>query len=293
MKKLLPLFPLLILSTVTLCNLHAEEAVSAQPKLEALWHTKDLRVPESVLWYQQQSNGKTDTLLFVSEIDGQGNAADGVGGIAILNTDGSIRQKDWLRGLNAPKGLAVYQGKLYIADLTEVVIVDVASAKILKKIKAPDSVFLNDVTVDAKGVVYISDTRKNRIYKLEQNLISIWLDNVEVVNGLKVVGEQLYIAASDKLLKLDLTDNSKNIKQVAIGFAERADGLEPVGNGDFIVSCWAGLVYYVSADGRIKELLDTRALQLNTADIGWDQTTNTLYIPTFFGNSVQAYKLSD
>lgn len=287
-------FPLLLCFLPALMSpvVLAEEALSSQPALEASWHTKELRVPESVLWYRQQSNGKTDTLLFVSEIDGQGNAVDGVGGVAVLNTDGSIRQKDWLRGLNAPKGLAVYQGKLYIADLTEVVIVDIASAKILKKIKAPDSVFLNDVTVDTKGVVYISDTRKNRIYKLEQDQISSWLENVEAANGLKVVGEQLYIAAGDKLLKVDLTDNNKTVSQVAIGFAERADGLEPVGNGDFIVSCWAGLVYYVSADGRIKELLDTRALQLNTADIGWDASTNTLYIPTFLGNSVQAYKLS-
>jgi sugar lactone lactonase YvrE len=292
MKSFFPLL-LCLLPVMMPPLLLAEEAVSNQPALEALWHTKDLRVPESVLWHQQQNNGKTDTLLFVSEIDGQGSAADGVGGVALLNSDGTIRNKDWLRGLNAPKGLAVYQGKLYIADLTEVVIVDISSAKILQKIKAPDSVFLNDVTVDAKGVVYISDTRKNRIYKLEQNQISIWLDNVEAANGLKVVGEQLYIAAGDKLLKLDLTDNSKTIKQVAIGFAERADGLESVGNGDFIVSCWAGLVYYVSADGSIKELLDTRALKLNTADIGWDQATRTLYIPTFLGNSVQAYQLSN
>ena len=269
----------------------AEEAVSSQTTLEALWHTKALRVPESVLWYQQHNEGKTDSLLFVSEIDGQGSAADGVGGVALLNTDGSIRHKDWLRGLNAPKGLATYQGKLYIADLTEVVIVDIASAKILQKITAPDSVFLNDVTVDAKGRVYISDTRKNRIYKLEQQKISVFLDNVEAANGLTVVEEQLYIAAGDKLLKTDLSAAQSNITQVAIGFAERADGLEPVGNGDFIVSCWAGLVYYVSADGRIQQVLDSRELKLNTADIGWDAATKTLYIPTFLGNSVQAYKL--
>src|SRR3990167_1715771 len=269
------IFPVLfcLLPAVFSCTLVAEENLSGQPELQALWHTKALRVPESVLWYQQHSEGKTDSLLFVSEIDGQGSAADGVGGVALLNTDVSIRHKDWLRGLNAPKGLAAYQGKLYIADLTEVVIVDIASAKILQKISAPDSVFLNDVTVDAKGRVYISDTRKNRIYKLEQNQIGSWLENVEAANGLKVVEEQLYIAAGDKLLKVDLSDHSKTITQVAIGFAERADGLEPVGNGDFIVSCWAGLVYYVSADGRIQQLLDSRELKLNTADIGWDAAT--------------------
>lgn len=286
-------FPLLLYFLPALMSpaLLAEEAISNEPALEALWHSKDLRVPESVLWYQQQTNGNTDRLLFVSEIDGQGSAADGMGGIAVLNTDGSVRNKDWLRGLNAPKGMAVFQNKLYIADLTEVVVVDIASAKILQKITAPDAVFLNDVTVDDQGRVFISDTRKNRIYKLEQNQISIWLEHVAAANGLKVVDEQLYIAAGDKLLNVDLADPNKAITPVAVGFAERADGLEPVGNGDFIVSCWAGLVYYVSADGKITELLDTRALKLNTADIGWDQATKTLYIPTFFGNSVQAFQL--
>lgn len=290
MKSCISLLPGFLLALITSTVL-AEEAVSNQPVLESLWHTKELRVPESVLWYQQQNNGNTDSFMFVSEIDGPGNAADGVGGVSLLNTDGSIRQKDWLRGLNAPKGLAVFQGKLYIADLTEVVIVDIASAKILQKIKAPDAVFLNDVAINAKGVVYISDTRKNRIYKLEQDQISSWLENVEAANGLKVVGEQLYIAAGDKLLNIDLAAHSKTITQVAVGFSEKADGLEALSNGDFIVSCWAGLVYYVSADGTVTELLDTRALKLNTADIGWHQATHTLFIPTFFGNSVKAFKL--
>lgn len=185
----------------------------------------------------------------------------------------------------------MFQGKLYIADITELVIVDIASAKVVKKIKAPDAVFLNDVAVDAKGAVYISDTRINRIYKLEQDQLSVWLDNVVAANGLTVVAGQLYIAAADKLLKVDLTDSTKTITQVAAGFAERADGVEPVGNGDFIVSCWAGLVYYVYADGRIEQLLDSREQKLNTADIGWDAGTKTLYIPTFLGNSVRAFQL--
>lgn len=292
MKTLLPFLLSLTVPMLITPIVVAEEAVTTTPTLQALWQTDGLRVPESVLWHQQQNNDKTDTLLFVSEIDGKGNEADGVGGVALLNTDGSIRDKDWLRGLNAPKGLALYQGKLYIADLTEVVVVDIASAKILNKIKAPDAVFLNDVTVDSKGVVYISDTRVNRVYKLEQNNISVFLDNVAAANGLKVVAEQLYIAAGDKLLRTDLTAKDKTPVQVAVGFAERADGVEAVGNGDFIVSCWAGLVYYVYADGRIEELLDSRTSKLNTADIGWDAATKTLFIPTFFGNSVQAYKLN-
>ncbi|SEH79471.1 hypothetical protein SAMN05660691_01474 [Rheinheimera pacifica] len=259
--------------------------LSAKPQLELLWQTEGLRVPESVLVHQQQN----DKFLFVSEIDGEGNAADGEGGVALLNTDGSMREHNWLRGLNAPKGLAQYQGKLYVADLTELVIIDIATAKVTAKIPAPDAVFLNDVTVDEHGVVYISDTRKNRVYKYAEGSISIWLEDIIAANGLKSIGSDLYIAAADLLLK---ADKNGEITQIAKGFSQRADGLEPVGNGDFIVSCWAGIIYYVYADGRMEAILDTQQQKLNTADIGWDAKTNTLYVPTFFGNSVSAYKLT-
>lgn len=259
--------------------------LSAAPQLELLWQTDGFRVPESVLVHQQQQ----DKFLFVSEIDGAGSAADGEGGIALLNTDGSLRTHNWLRGLHAPKGLAQFNGNLYVADLTELVIVDIATATVTAKIPVPDAVFLNDVTVDDNGVVYISDTRKNVVYRYKDGVISIWLENIVAANGLKSIGSDLYIAAADLLLK---ADNSGEITQVAKGFDERADGLEPVGNGDFIVSCWAGLIYYVKADGSMTELLDTRQQKRNTADIGWDPQSQTLYVPTFAGNSVAAYRLT-
>jgi outer membrane protein assembly factor BamB len=256
----------------------------ATPQLELLWHTKDLRVPESVLL----GTAASQPTLFVSEIEGQSNTADAQGGIALLNVDGSIRQHNWLRGLNAPKGLASFDGKLYVADMTELVVIDIATAKVLEKISAPDAVFLNDVAVDAKGTVYVSDTRKNRLYRLQQNKLSPWLENVEAANGLTFVGDQLFIAAGDKLFT---ADEQGKLTIVAQGFAERADGVEHVGNGDFIVSCWAGLVYYVHANGKLDLLLDNRPHQLNTADIGWDHAKQILYVPTFLGNSVQAYQL--
>lgn len=259
--------------------------LSAKPTLELLWQTDGLRVPESVLVHTQQD----DTFLFVSEIDGEGNVADGAGGIALLNTDGTMRDHNWLRGLNAPKGLAQYQGKLYVADLTELVIIDIASATVVAKIPAPDAVFLNDVTVDEHGVVYISDTRKNRVYKYEAGNISIWLEEIIAANGLKSIGSDLYIAAADLLLK---ANKNGELTQIAKGFSQRADGVEQLNNGNFIISCWAGIIYFVYADGRMEPILDTQQQKSNTADIGWDAVTNTLYVPTFLGHAVAAYRLS-
>lgn len=259
-------------------------SLAAQPALQKIWETDGLRVPESVLVYQHDN----EKFLFVSEIDGKGDEADGKGGVARLSTDGKILEHNWVRGLNAPKGLATYQGKLYVADLTEVVVIDIATATVEQKIPAEDAIFLNDVTVDEKGIVYVSDTRKNRVYRLENNTISIWLEDIEAANGLKVIEGDLYIAANDKLLK---SDGEKNITEIASGFEQRADGLEPIGNGDFLVTCWAGIIYYVYADGRIEKLADTQQEKVNTADLGWDPQTQTLYVPTFFTNSVIAFKL--
>ncbi|GGW55398.1 SMP-30/gluconolactonase/LRE family protein [Alishewanella tabrizica] len=266
-------------------NAMQDDKLNTAPVLTEVWQTSGLRVPESVLVHQQQN----DRYLFVSEIEGQANSADGQGGIAILNLDGSIRQQNWLRGLNAPKGMAVFEGKLYVADITELVIIDIARAEVISKIPAPDAVFLNDVTIDQQGVVTISDTRKNRLYRYQNHTLSIWLEDIDAANGVKAIADTLYVAANDRLLKID---HQKNITLVAQGFAERADGLVQVAEGHFIVSCWAGLIYYVNDKGHIVELLDSRETKLNTADLGWDAESNTLYVPTFLGNSVRAFQLT-
>ena len=92
-------------------------AWAADPhKLDQLWLAEGLRTPESVLFYKTE----TETVLFVSEIEGEGAAVDGKGGIAKLGTDGKIVNQDWVRGLNAPKGLAYHEDLLYVADITEV-----------------------------------------------------------------------------------------------------------------------------------------------------------------------------
>src|SRR5690606_24784704 len=155
------------------------------------WSTKDLRTPESVLVHKTG----TDKYLLVSEIEGDGAALDGKGGIAKLSMSGEILDQDWVRGLNAPKGMAVHKQKLYVADVNELVVIDVASQKIEAKIHVPDSVFLNDVAVDEKGVVYVSDTRTNKIHRFVNNKPEVFLENIASANGLYTSGKNLIIGA--------------------------------------------------------------------------------------------------
>jgi hypothetical protein len=69
------------------------------------------------------------------------------------------------------------------------------------------------------------------------------------------------------------------------------DGIENVKGNEFIVSVWSGAVWYVHADGEKQLLFDGKAVDTKTADIGWDPATKTVYVPTFFKNTVVAYKV--
>jgi hypothetical protein len=251
-------------------------------KLEKLWETDTVvRVPESVLPDVKKG------VLYVSEIDGNPNAVDGKGGVAKITVDGKIIDLDFTTGLNAPKGLGRFGNDLYAADLSEVVVIDINTGKVKNKIAIDSAKALNDITVDDKGVVYVSDSKTKKIHRIENGLVTTFLTNIGGVNGLKVIGADLYILGGQKFMKADSKGNLTQITMLSCG----GDGLEPVGNGDFLITCWSGHIFYVTADGKIETLLDILEKKVNTADLAYDTVKHILYVPTFWGKKVMAFKL--
>lgn len=273
MKKLI--IPLLLISAM---------AASAQEhKLVKLWETDSVvAVPESVL------PDLKNNILYVSLIDGGGWDVDGKGGIAKLGTDGKKYNPGWVGGMNAPKGLGRYGNRIYAADISEVVVVDIPTRKIIKKIAIEGASGLNDITVSDRGVVYVSDSKTSRIWKITNNIPSLYLENVKGANGLKAIKGDLIYAEGPSLLRADAQKKITKIAEVP----ESIDGIEPVGHGDFIVTAWVGYIYYVHANGRVDLLLDTHLEKKNTADIGYDPVKRVLYVPTFLAKRVTAYKLN-
>ena len=68
------------------------------------------------------------------------------------------------------------------------------------------------------------------------------------------------------------------------------DGLIILGDGNYVASKWVGEIYFVSGDGQTL-LLDTKAEESNTADVGFIPEENLVLVPTFMKNKVVAYKL--
>ena len=263
----------------------SNKCYSQKHQLVKLWETDTVfKVPESVLY-----DGKNT--LYVANIDGTDPwGKDGKGSVGKMGSDGKNIMVEWVTGLNCPKGMGLNNGKLYVADLTELVVIDITSGTIEKKISVPGSDRLNDVSVDQKGVVYVSDSRARKVFKIEDEKIDVILDSFKLKgpNGVLKHKDDLYVLDAGSMYKMN-KDNS--LTRVTEGMDGGTDGIENVKGNEFIISCWAGTVWYVNEDGTKELLMDGRPDKKNSADIGFDAKSKTVFIPSFWRNTVAAYEV--
>jgi len=284
MKKTLVTLGVMLLATAAQAAENSAGTVNAH-KLTKAWETEaTLKTPESVRFDARRK------VLYVSNIDGEPWAADGKGSIAKVGLDGKVIAAEWVTGLDCPKGLALSDdGKwLYAADIGGVVVIDIKAGKIKNKIAIPDGIQLNDLVND-KGTLYVSDSKGKKVYAVKGKKVSVHLDEkvLKGPNGLFVHKGVLYVLDDNSLNRVE---PDKSLKKIAIEMPGGADGLENVtGGDDFTVTAWSGAVWYVNKDGTKELLFDGKAEKTNTADTGWDPATKTLYVPTFFKNTVIAF----
>ncbi len=260
--------------------------VAVSQTLQLKWSTDTLlRIPESVL-FDAKAN-----VLYVSNIVGKSNEKDGNGFISKLSPDGKIISLQWCAtGLNAPKGMGISDGKLFVADLTGVAVIDLGTGKNLNRYELDGAQFLNDITVDKKGRVYVSDSQTGKIHLIDDNKTDVYFDgskDFKRVNGLLALQDGLYVADAGSGVNYKLDNNKQLTKytETALG----ADGIVALGKNEYIVSSWGGEVYFVDANAKATKLLDTKDQKLNSADVDYNQKTHTLFVPTFNGNRVMAY----
>lgn len=259
-------------------------AFTQQHSLVKMWETDSLmKVPESVL------PDFKNRVLYVSNIDGTDPwVKDNKGSIGKIGLDGKIISVEWVRGLHAPKGMGKFRNNLYVADLTDIVVIDIQKGEIIKRIPVPNAEGLNDITIDPKGTIYVSDSKAKRVYMVKGNNANPYLEGLQSPNGILWHKESLYVLDKGGLYKVEY---DRKLTKLADGMEGGTDGVEAVYDKEFIVSCWAGVIYYVNADGTRDILLDTRNEKRNTADIGYDPALRIIFVPTFWKNTVVAYKL--
>lgn len=254
--------------------------------LKFLWETENkLEVPESVCYDEDRD------LLYISNISGNPTEKDQNGFISRVSLNGEIKDLKWVEGLNAPKGMGITGGYLYVTDIDRVHKIDLESGTVEQTFTVDEAKFLNDIAVRTNGEVYISDMVTSKIYRIKNNQIALWLSDEKLnrTNGLFTTANYLYIGMADRIIRTSYTaKNIENYIQNTVGI----DGLEHYQGDSFLFSDWQGRVFIGGPDQKPVKVLDTRSVKKNAADIEYSKTYNMLFVPTFSANTVAAYEVS-
>ena len=278
-------------------------------KINKLWETRnDLKNPESVAYAPKQD------VLFVSNINGKPTQKDQNGFISkVSSSNGSVIELNWVTGLNAPKGIAISNnnGTLYVSDITDLVEINIANGKIMKRFNAPGSAFLNDVVSDNQGNIYVSDTITNTIYKLDGNnnisSLQTWLQSPQLngPNGLHVDNSKnrLIVASLGNMSKPGAGIEVVDLKNKSITTLGKEGTSSPIGGLDgiesdstdahyYVTDNPAGKLYIVNADGTgYGTLIDLHTK--GAADLGFIPSRSTIIIPLMQDNKLVTYRLAE
>lgn len=266
------------------------------PPPAALTEVKDvgLATPESVLYLADQD------LYLISNINGAPTATDDNGFISKLGPDGKIVDLKWIDGakpdvtLNAPKGMAVLGGNLYVADVTAVRIFDLATGAAKGSVDIKGSTFLNDVAA-AGDKVYVTDSGLTAELKPSGTDAVYAIDAAGAVtklaagpelkgpNGVTVIDGNVWVVPFGGKELYRLADGKQaDASALPTG---GLDGIEAVGDGRVVVTSWEGKAVYIGKPGGPFTAL-AEGIE-SPADLGIDHKRQRVVVPSFMGNALR------
>lgn len=258
------------------------------------------QTPECVLY-----DDANDRYL-VSNINGKPTDVDGNGFISTLAPDGTVTALKWIESgkhkvkLDAPKGMAIVKGVLFVADLTVVRMFDLKTGAPKGEVKIAGATFLNDVAAGPDGRVYVSDsglklgdkgfepTGTDAVWIIDKGKAKALAKTPDLgrPNGLLVTDKGVLVVTfgSGELYRLD----DKGAKQDAMKLPKgMLDGIVSIGGDTLLVSSWEGSAVFRGKLGGTFEVVV--AEQKSPADIGWDSKRSRVLVPHFMTNLVEAY----
>ncbi|RUX49583.1 ATP/GTP-binding protein [Mesorhizobium sp. M4A.F.Ca.ET.020.02.1.1] len=269
-------------------------ALTSVAEAGEIWRATGFEQPESALF------DAANKRIIVSNIVGNPGAADGNGYLSVLSLDGKVVTQHWTDGMDAPKGMAISGGKLYVADITRVRVVDLSSGKLITSVDVPDAVFLNDMTADSAGKVYVSDMLADAIYRIDSDTPKLFVKDAALAspNGVFADGGRLIVASWGKgikpdfstaepggLLAVDLATRTVSQLPGAEKFAD-LDGVVAIGDSIYATAYMTGTLYRYHGGGK-PEVVAT--FKPGSADIGADG--KTIFVPLMNEGEVAALSL--
>lgn len=207
--------------------------------------------------------------------------------------------------LSAPKGMAIANNHLYIADVGKIVVYNLKDkAASPQTIVMPEgNLFVNDIVISGSSA-YVSVTNTGKIFKLDlstpdalnANMLSEYA-SVPGANGLVLIGNQLYIASypadgkttSDNVI-YTIADIASPVVEKFITRQGQYDGLAHYKNKLYFSSWINGEIGSVDLATKEVKLMEVKGVELSgPADI--TILNDVLYIPNLPSSEVAVIAL--
>ncbi|HKL72375.1 MAG TPA: hypothetical protein VJ855_06935 [Marinilabiliaceae bacterium] len=287
MKKSIPLLILSLLILSCGGRKSADKASNNEPlsfSITELWSTDTImKTPESVLY------DSVRRVLYVANMN-RVDGGDNTGFITKMNTDGTVIDLHWIDGLNEPRGMGIYEDKLFATDMDRLIVIDLETKELVESIPVEGAVFLNDLAIGKEGTVYFSDSGAGKLQYYKDGEVIDWFPEYPNPNGLLDADTSLIVCATSvkEIRRVNKTTGEYEVMATGIN----GDGIEYSGIQDYyIVTEWEGRMHVIGKD-TIQTVLDTSKEEINSADIGYNPNKKIIYVPTFFDNRVVAYTLN-
>lgn len=258
------------------------KAASQQDSRVPVWTLTGLADPESVALAADRRS------LYVANVAGEGDVKDGNGFISRVSLDGKMLEREWVKGLDAPKGAIVKGGRLFVSDIDTLVEIDTVAAKIVARYPVPGAKFLNDVAVAPDGTILVADSGTGRILQLKDGAVGVWSADPQLksVNGLLPEADRLLVTTMEgKFLAFDYASRRSKVLAKDLG---QADGVARAAGDAYFVSEWPGRLFVVMADGTSRVLLDSRQAETYIND--FIRVDDLLIVPNWKPGTLRAYR---
>ena len=290
--------PLLTAGSLAACTSAGTPAGSAGSTATKPWFVRDGFVaPEAVRYDPEQD------VYFVGNW-GRGPASDtdNNGYISRMKPDGQIETLKFIAGgtnhvvLHAPRGMYIVGDTLWVADADAVRGFNRRTGDKVANydFSGFDRGFLNDVAADATGTVYVTDTGKNKLYKVQGQggpTVVVADSALGAPNGIT------WDAANNRVIIVPFggykgirawVPGTTTLTDAGMSTGAKYDGVEVLSGGRILVASQADTSLHLFSGTSGHAIIHTIG---PPADIAVDTKRNRVAVPVVGMNHVEIYEL--
>jgi hypothetical protein len=224
-----------------------------------------------------------DTLLVSNVCDFR---TTGNGFLTLLGANGQVIDWRIVEDLDAPLGMALVDGHLFVIDNNQVKVFTWPGYRLLSTV-ALETTVANDIAVSQDHTIYVTDTARHQVVVVGNDAPQSILTGkaqFKGANGIEIRGNDLYVGG-EHLWRVDLGEDT--VTRIGPDWLSDIDGIEIESDGTLQLT---------PVGGPLVRLVDPVEVLggdgISSANHGYSANLGLALIPTGFDNTVIAIRVS-